>query len=272
MSIAISDDLSRSMGDVESLKRVCELLMKTPHYAKLGAEGVFAVTSKARSLGMDLIEALNGGLYYLQGKVGMPAETMAALIRQKGHSITKDGKSDDSICILHGKRADTGDTWCVSFSIEDAKRAGIAKMMYDKYPAAMLYNRAMSFLARQLFPDVIKGAGYTFDELKEIAGGKNDPVNGVNNEALLLAVDSISTEQYEQLALLLVECSPEYQKKFWSFLTKEVPGIEKLEQLPAVLFSRISIALRKKRDEYQCSFNQEAAPSEEIPSQEVVNA
>ena len=163
------DEIGKQLVEVESTQKMCQALLKTPHYAKMGSEGIFAIISKARSLGMDLIEALNGGLYYVQGKVGMPAESMAALIRQKGHSITKDAKSSNDVCILHGKRGDNGDTWIISFSMEDAKRAGLAKNMYEKYPGTMLYNRAMSFLARQLFPDVIRGAGYTFDELKEIA-------------------------------------------------------------------------------------------------------
>ena len=144
------------LKDVESMQNMCASLLKTKHYQQMGEAGLFAIVQKAKSLNLNPIEALNGGLYFVQGKVGMTAELMNSLIRQAGHSITKDPKSNETICILHGKRINNGDIWTVSFSIEDARRAGLLKNMYDKYPSIMLYNRAMSMLARQLFPDVIK--------------------------------------------------------------------------------------------------------------------
>lgn len=247
MTLTTMDDLSRSLAEIENLKRVCEALMKTPHYAKLGPEGVFAVVSKANSLGMNHAEALNGALYYLQGKVGMGAETMSALIRSKGHSIMKDSKSNDQICILHGKRADNGDTWTSSFSMDDARRAGLVKNSYDKYPAAMLYNRAMSFLARQLFPDVIKGAGYTLDELKEIATSKND-INPISDN-YQSDMEYISEKDAEHIENMLKECSTEYQVNFWMFLKKQIPGIESLRELPKNMHERISKAVAKKKEE-----------------------
>lgn len=161
--------IENALVSIDKMQDMCKKLMATKHYSRMGEEGVFAIIQKAKSLGLDPIDALGGSLFYIQGKVGMSSETMASLIRQAGHSVVKDQKSDNSICILHGKRKDNGDTWTCVFSMDDAKRAGLAKGMYDKYPAVMLYNRCMSMLARQLFPDVIKGSGYTLDELKEIA-------------------------------------------------------------------------------------------------------
>ncbi len=155
--------------DMLLLSKVARQLMETKHYQSLGEAGIFAVLQKAKALKIDPVDALNGSLYCVQGKIGMSTELMTALIRRAGHSVVKDPKSDDTICILHGKRIDSGDTWTTSFSWADAKRANLDKGMFLKYPAIMLYNRAMSALARQLFPDVIKGCGYGKDELYEIA-------------------------------------------------------------------------------------------------------
>jgi hypothetical protein len=121
------------LDEIENTQRAVQALMKTPHYQKMGQDGVFAIYTKARSLGIDPFDALNGGLYFLSGKVGMSTEMMASLIRQKGHSIVKDPKSNNDICILHGKRADNGDTWMVSFSVDDAKKAGLLKNMYEAF-------------------------------------------------------------------------------------------------------------------------------------------
>lgn len=252
--VSVVSGYDQTIAELENTQKMCSMLMRTPHYAKMGQEGIFAVVSKAKSLGMDQIEALNGGLYYLQGKVGMPAETMAALIRQKGHSIIKDKDSNNSICILHGKRADNGDTWTISFSVDDAKRAGLMKNMYDKYPAGMLYNRAMSFLARQLFPDIIRGAGYTMDELREIASNNNTPQV---YEAEAKLVEVVTKEQSEELTLVLSECEDKYQEAVWNTLRKAPIDIDSLDQLPAALYTRISNAAKKNRDQYQMTLQKQ---------------
>ena len=191
------------VDDLKNTEMLVKQLMQTKHYAAMGEVGVYAIVHKARALGVNPIDALNGGLYVVSGKVGMSTELMASLIRAQGHSITKDSKSTDVKCILNGKRKDTGDTWQCSFSIEDAKKAGIYKSSWEKYPGIMCYNRAMSMLARQLFPDVIKGAGYTMDELKEIARvpeGTIDVVTIDMNQAQAL-MEMIDTDHNPEEAL-----------------------------------------------------------------------
>lgn len=154
---------------VQATQKLCQLLMQTPHYKKMGHEGIFAIVQKAKSIGVDPLDALNGGMYFVQGKVELTSTMMNDLIRRQGHSITKDKKSDEKICILHGKRADNNDTWSESFSIEDAKTAGIYRNQWLKYPKDMLFARALSRLARQLFPDVIKGC-YVDGEIQQAVG------------------------------------------------------------------------------------------------------
>lgn len=160
--------------NLEETTKLCQLLMKTPHYAKMGQEGIFAIVQKAKAVGVEPLEALNGGMYFVQGKVEMTAGMMNDLIRRAGHSITKDKTSNETICILHGKRKDTGDTWCESFSIEDAQKAGIYRNQWLKYPKDMLFARALSRLARQLFPDVIKGA-YVEGEISQAINQESEP-------------------------------------------------------------------------------------------------
>ncbi len=253
-----TDDFSSALVEIEQTEKMCGMLMKTPHYQKMGQEGIFAIVSKSKSLGINPLEALNGGLYFVQGKVGMSSEMMACLIRQAGHSITKDPKSTNAQVILHGKRADNGDTWTITFSMEDAKRAGIAKMMYDKYPAVMLYNRAMSMLARQLFPDVIKGAGYTHDELREIARSKEDapkfdqkPEDLPLSDSQVVVEETISPEQYDQIYALFELCSTEFQENINNWLVSK--SMNSLQQLPAKMYESVKAKIAKNSVEYQQS-------------------
>ena len=243
------DNLITTISDIESQKKMCEMLVKTPHYAKIGAEGIYAITAKARSLGMDPIDALNGGLYYVNGRVGMSTESMAARMRSYGHSIQKDPKSTSTCCILNGKRADNGDTWQVSFSVEDAKRAGIYKEggPWGKYPSVMCYNRAMSMMFRQLTPDLSNGVGYTLEELKEIPESKYETIEPIR--------ELISDQQAEELRNVFNDCNPDYIEKVWQTLRKPPISIETLNQLPLSLFDRIHSAALKNRNEYQTSLS-----------------
>ena len=265
------DNFSVAFTDIDNTQKMCEKLLKTPHYAKLGLDGIYAIVAKANSLNVHPLEALNGGLYYVQGKVGMSSEMMASLIRQSGHSIVKDPKSDNSCVILHGKRSDNGDTWCISFSMEDARRAGLAKNMYEKYPSVMLYNRAMSMLARQLFPDVIKGAGYTMEELKEIAINKDINTDkfqkiedvtsnsSVNNWEVPKVKEVITSEQAEALGQIIVTCNDEYIAKLWKTLNALNPPVKDLTQIPVDIYNRILTAAKKN-----------VHPNETVPVEEKI--
>lgn len=192
------------MKNFNNAEQICKKLLESKHYSKMGYEGVFAITQKAISKGLDPLEALNGGMYYVNGKVEMSSITMASLIRSKGHSITLGKESNDSICILHGKRKDNGDTWKVSFSIEDAKQAGIYKGAWIKYPGTMCYNRALSKLARQLFPDVI-GNCYVEGEIKDAPPlDENIPIHEeVSIEESLECKSDNAQEKNDKLIVLI---------------------------------------------------------------------
>ena len=163
--------------DLKNTQELCQMLLKTSHYAKIGPEGLFAIVQNAKQLGIDPMLALGGGLYYVRGKVEMSARTMNALIRSKKHSITRDKRSNDEICVLHGKRADNGDSWSESFSLDDAKKAGLYKMNspWSSFTRDMLFARALSWLARQLFPDVI-GNVYVEGEISSLPEFTTDSV------------------------------------------------------------------------------------------------
>lgn len=238
------------LDEIENTQKAVQALMKTPHYQKMGQDGVFAIYTKARSLGIDPFDALNGGLYFLSGKVGMSTEMMNSLIRQKGHSITKDPKSNNEVCILHGKRADNGDTWTVSFSLEDAKRAGLLKNMYEKYPQIMIFNRSLSILARQLFPDVIKGAGYCESELKEIADNK--PIESPK-------LSLVTEEQVEMLNDMIGEDN-EYRLKLMKHLKNQF-NVENLSEIPCTLFERIFAGAKAANEKFMAT----VAYVDEIP-------
>lgn len=243
MTIAIRDDFDSALIDLEKSKKLCEQLMKTPHYSKLGEVGIFTIIQKAKSTGLNVIEALNGGMYFINGKVELTSNTMNYLIRAKGHSITKDSRSDKNVCILHGKRIDNGDTWTSSFSIEEAKMAGIYKNAWEKYPQRMLFARALSILARELFPDVIKGC-YVEGEIS------NSTIDSTSfNESVSeIAIENkpeVNASEIDYLIALL-ELDIDYKEKI--FNRTRALGFKNFYDIPRKLYETILQATKEKFD------------------------
>jgi hypothetical protein len=102
----------------------------------------------------------------VNGRPGLDAQGMVALIRSRGHHITGEVANDSAE--VYGKRGDNGDEMSVTFTIDDAKRAGLVSSggNYTKYPSDMLWSKAVSRLGRRLFADVLMGFSYTDDEVE----------------------------------------------------------------------------------------------------------
>lgn len=159
---------------------MAEQAVESRMYKGIGDKsGVMMVMLAARELGISPMQALNGGINLIQGKVEISARMMSAMIRRAGHSM-QIVESTDSICTLKGTRRDNGDTAVISYSISDAQKAGLVKAggSWYKIPKDMLFARCMSRLARQLFSDVI-GIGYVEGEIKPIA--IPEPVEEIQN-------------------------------------------------------------------------------------------
>jgi len=142
-------------------------------YRSIGdASAVMTIMLSARELGISPMSAINGGLNIIQGKVEISARLMNAMIRRAGHSIQTIECSEVS-CKIRGKRRDSGDVEEASFTLDEAKRAGLVKSGggWTKYPSDMLYARTLSRLARRLFPDVI-GCAYVEGEIGDSRGFK----------------------------------------------------------------------------------------------------
>lgn len=249
--------------EIDSLKQTCIKLSQTAHYKDIGYDKIFPILVASKNLNIDPFLALEGGLYYVKGKVEMKAQLMNAIIRKAKHSVTKDKRSDDTICILHGKRSDNGDTWTESFSIKDAEKAGLMKnITWQNYPRDMLFNRALSRLARQLFPDVI-GSCYVEGEIKDdpnIPDPKDKQIKTID------LVQVISDEQGELLQNLLQKC-PEYCQLLTKFYSKK--GVDNLSNIPASDFDAILQRIHKEIEK-ESQIKKEEEPDLACPQNEIL--
>ena len=145
-------------------------------YRGIGREaGVMMIMLAAREYGIGPAQALNGGLHIIEGKVELSARLMSALIRRSKHKL-QILESTETKCVIKGQRADTGEEHTVTFTIEMAQKAGLIKDKggWKKTPEDMLFARAMSRLARQLFSDVI-GIGYVEGEIIDSKASNEAP-------------------------------------------------------------------------------------------------
>ena len=246
MTVSTQNDFAVQLSEMDKIAETCKKLMQTRHYAQIGEAGICAIMARAKALGIHPFEALNGGFHCINGKVGMSTEMMAALVRQKGHSITKDPKSNSELCILHGKRADNGDSWTCTFSKADAEAAGLwNSATWKKYPAVMLYNRCMSMLFRQLFPDLSLGAGYVEDELKEITKTGDYAQSMDISPAEITHVPAPeykkpSKDQVGILKLILSKCTEEFRES-----ERQVFKYKSFEEMPLNEFEEL---LKRAKD------------------------
>lgn len=257
--IVKEQDTDTMIADIQNTTKMCQALMSSPHYKKMGGEGIFAIVEKAKSIGITPLDALNGGMYFVQGKVEMTSAMMNQLIRMNKHSVTKDKRSDDTICILHGKRADNGDTWVESFSLEDAKKAGIYRNQWLKYPKDMLFARALSRLARQLFPDVIKGC-YVQGEISD-ALPLNAPIVPPSEDKVISVTpdedkpEAITDEQYQELeewmgdSLILRQNILTFMKRKW--------GIETLQEMPVEIYDHAIKRAKQHRAQAEQAYGEQ---------------
>jgi len=166
-AIALKQSYVPQENDFQTMQIIARNAAASGLYAGVGSEQkILMVLLAAQELGIKPMTALNGGLWNIQGKIEISARLMNAMVRKAGHSICVK-HCDATKCILEGKRSDNGDTFTSQFTIEDAQRAGLAsRAVWKSYAEDMLYSRAMSRLARRLFPDII-GTAYVEGEIRD---------------------------------------------------------------------------------------------------------
>ncbi|MAT04925.1 MAG: hypothetical protein CL424_07770 [Acidimicrobiaceae bacterium] len=144
-------------------------------------ESVLAAILYGRELGIGPMQSLQS-IHVIDGRPGASPELMRALVARAGHRIDVVESTADHVT-LSGERCDTGATATVTWSLEDARQAGLIEIRdgrpwarskqgrplpWEQYTRAMLLARATAELCRALFADVISGLSYTVEELQSI--------------------------------------------------------------------------------------------------------
>lgn len=168
-------DIKNELSVYNETKKIAVELAKStliPSSFKNPADAWYAILY-GRELGLNPIYSLNN-VAVINGKPGLSADAMLGLCMKNpefgGYSVDKE---TDDICTITMTRKfpnGTNLTRTVSFTIEEAKKAGLLdtkSQMYSKYPKRMLRARAMAYVCREVFADIFAGT-YTGEEMENI--------------------------------------------------------------------------------------------------------
>lgn len=133
-------------------------------------EAAFAIIATGRELGMTAMQSLRS-IHVIEGKPTLSADLVAALCKSRGDVCKYFMLVTSSATVATYETQRVGDPkpTTMSFTIEDAQRAGLAgKQNWKAYPAAMLRARCITALARAVYPDLAMGI-YDEDELGPVS-------------------------------------------------------------------------------------------------------
>ena len=173
-------------------------------YRALGDESaVMTIMLAARELGIPPMAAINKGINLINGQTEISARQMAALILRQGHIIRKIESTPEK-CTLLGIRANNGEQDEETFTLEEAKQAGLIREggNWKKWPKDMLYARCLSRLARRLFADII-GMSYVEGEIRESNMKPDSSMDAAITVIETLSIEDQKEANVEKLATFL---------------------------------------------------------------------
>ena len=126
-------------------------------------------------LGLAPMAAITG-IHVIDGKPTASAGLISALVRRAGHKLRVSGDAASATCEIT-RADDPGYTFRVTFTVEDAKTAGlVGKPVWKQYGTSMLKARAITQCARDACEEALFGLHYTPEELGAEVDNDGAPV------------------------------------------------------------------------------------------------
>jgi hypothetical protein len=187
--------------DAESLWKMANMIGKSglkPASLK-SPEDVMIVLMTGVELGLSVMQAMRG-IHVINGKPAMSAEMLMAVVQNDPRcQYMMLVESTDTVATYETLRAGNPEPTRISYTIEDAKRAGLNSATWKSHPAAMLRARASSSICRAVYSDIIMGL-YTDDEVQHFEPRKKaHPATSDLNQKFAAAPPAIEERLEQQL-------------------------------------------------------------------------
>ena len=185
----------RNYDELTQVAKLASLsaLMPSSLRGKPGDIGV--IIMYGHDLGLSPMQAIQG-IYVVEGRPSLAAQTWLALARRAGHRVTVVEHTSEK-CTVKIARGDTGEEHSHTFTLDDAVRSGRVSIKdgepwarsqngkplpWETNTKAMLLARAVSACARFICPEVALGF-YAEDEVEQAAEAVTVPAERPEPEA-----------------------------------------------------------------------------------------
>lgn len=131
-------------------------------------EQVLIIGLYGRELGLPMIRSLNE-IHVIDGHPGISAKLMNIKVRENlPDAVVKVLEKTDKICRISFQRSAKHEPVVVTWTIEEAQRAGLAqKNNWKNHPVDMLFARCISRMVREECPEAVHGFVHTPEELMD---------------------------------------------------------------------------------------------------------
>lgn len=153
---SVGDFTPQSITEAQSLAIELAKSMLVPKDFKGKPADVFAAITYGAELGLAPWAAMQS-LIVIHGRVTMYADAMVALVLASSDCEYFRCVDSSSTSVTYETLRKGSSPTKYTFTAEDAKRAGLNNDNYRKFPQRMLGARAKSFLARDVYPDILRG-------------------------------------------------------------------------------------------------------------------
>lgn len=160
--------IPRTVDEVRSLSSMFAKSNLMPDHLRGKESDVFVSIMAGSELGLPPMASLRG-VHVISGKTVLSADTMVGVVLGSGLATHFSClESTALVATYETQRKGSPAPQRLSFTIEQAKRAGLNGANWTKFPEAMLRARAKAALARDAYPDVLAGC-YDTDEAADFA-------------------------------------------------------------------------------------------------------
>lgn len=169
---------------------------------------VLVAVQTGAELGLKPMQSLQG-ISVINGRPGVWGDAMWALILSHPEYEDSHEEKTDTQCTVTLKRRGKSAV-IVTFSMEDAKKAGLAGKQgpWQTAPKRMLQMRARAFAARDLFADALKG----IKSIEELRDYPTEPVERDITPAPAVAAAGRADQLPECTAELFEQRTPEWRE------------------------------------------------------------